>query len=110
LRQLIAQRKIAIVDDTELLRQLRSLEEIQASNGNVDIRPPRSSKDDMAVAVAVVALELSGTLPERYDPVVRGTVEAVITRRSSDSGCYPMSNLCRKFPGCWDRGKIVRML
>jgi hypothetical protein len=48
LRQLIIQQKIAIVDDPELLRQLRSLEKIRTANGNIDIRPTRSSKDDVA--------------------------------------------------------------
>ncbi len=64
LRQLITQLRIRIVDEPELLRQLRCLEQIIAPNGNIDIRPPRSSKDDMAIAAALGAFELS-QVPER---------------------------------------------
>jgi hypothetical protein len=58
LRQLIGQQKIAIVDEPELLRQLRSLEEVRTSSGQIDICAPRG-KDDLAIAVALAAFELS---------------------------------------------------
>jgi hypothetical protein len=103
LRQLIFQRNITILDHPELLHQLRSLEEIKTANGNVDVRTPDSCKDDLAVAVALAALELSGPITGKYDPVIRGTVEVVVTGTRSVGG-YAMGSNCGKFPGCWDRG------
>jgi hypothetical protein len=64
LGQLLGQQKITFVEEPELSRQLRSLERINLPNGNTDIRPPRSSKDDMATAVALAAFEIS-RVPER---------------------------------------------
>ncbi len=103
LRQLIFQRKISIVDDPELLRQLRSLEEVRTSNGNIDVRPPGSSKDDVAVTVALAALQLSEPITGQCDPVVRGIVE-IVRAPGRAVGGYPTGNICGKFPGCWDRG------
>jgi hypothetical protein len=71
LRQLIIQGKIAIPDDPELLRQLRSLEEVRTANGNIDIRPARSAKDDLAIGVALVASELSEAVLGQCVPVIR---------------------------------------
>jgi len=53
------QRKIELLDDPALLRQLRALEKNNAPSGNVDIRPAYGQKDDLAVAVALGAFELS---------------------------------------------------
>ena len=65
LKYLMPQRKIELLDEPMLLRQLRSLEECNERNGNVDIRPSHSQKDDLAVAVALAAFELSGQRPPR---------------------------------------------
>jgi Phage Terminase len=58
LRHLLSQRKIELVDNPELLRQLRSLQEHRTDRGQVDIRPAGGAKDDLAVAVALAASEL----------------------------------------------------
>jgi len=62
LRHLLVQRKIELLDEPVLLRQLRALEERQTPNGNTDIRPSYSQKDDVAVAVALGAFELAKRL------------------------------------------------
>ncbi len=59
LKHLLVQRKIELLEEPELLRQLRALEEHNAPSGNVDIRPAYGQKDDLAVAVALGAFELS---------------------------------------------------
>jgi hypothetical protein len=59
LRHLLVQRKIELLDNPILLRQLRALEERHTPNGNIDVRPSNSQKDDVAVAVALGAFELA---------------------------------------------------
>jgi hypothetical protein len=102
LRQLIIQRKIAIVDDPELLRQFRSLEEVRAANGNIDIRPARS-KDDVAIAVALAASELSEAVLDQCVPVVLGDVNPVISPRYDSFG-FPVGQECERFPVCLENG------
>jgi hypothetical protein len=63
LRHLLVQRKIELLDQPVLLRQLRPLEERKTPNSNIDIRPSYSQKDDVAVAVALAAFELTKQLP-----------------------------------------------
>jgi hypothetical protein len=65
LRHLLGQRKIELLDQPVLLRQLRALEERRTPNGTTDIRPSYSQKDDVAVAVALGALELAKRRPPR---------------------------------------------
>ena len=65
LRHLLVQRKIELLDEPVLLRQLRALEERHTPNGNIDIRPSYSQKDDVAVAVALGAFELAKRPPQR---------------------------------------------
>ena len=82
LRHLLVRRKIELLDEPVLLRQLRALEERRTPNGNIDIRPSYSQKDDVAVAVALGAFELAKRLPLR-EP----WVEVIsITRRQSALG------------------------
>jgi hypothetical protein len=65
LRHLLVQRKIEILDDKTLLKQLRALEERSSPNGSIDIRPAYGQKDDVAVAVALAASELAKRPPKR---------------------------------------------
>jgi hypothetical protein len=103
LRQLIIRRKIAIIDDPELLHQLRSLKEVRAANGNIDIRPARSAKDDLAIAVALAASALSEAVPDQCVPVILGNAETVITA-GYDAYGYPAAQGCEKFPVCFNFG------
>jgi hypothetical protein len=59
LKHLLIQRKIQILDKPELLRQLRSLEEHKSIRGNIEVRSAYDVKDDLAVAAALVAFQLS---------------------------------------------------
>ena len=104
LRQLIGQRKIAIVDEPELLRQLRSLEEMRTPSGQVDIRAPRG-KDDLAVVIALAAFELSRA-EEPLPPISLGLVERVVSWNSCIEDCG-VARVCEKFPRCWDTGTCV---
>jgi phage terminase large subunit-like protein len=65
LKHLLVQRKIELLEDPALLQQLRALEERKRSDGNIDIRPRYGQKDDLAVAVALAALDLSKRPPKR---------------------------------------------
>jgi len=64
LRHLLVQRQIELLDVPVLLQQLRALEERHKANGDVDIRPSHSQKDDVAVAMALGAFELAKQLPQ----------------------------------------------
>jgi hypothetical protein len=101
LRQLIAQQKITIVEEPELLRQLRYLEEIRSPNGNIDVRPPGSSKDDMAIAVALAASELSH-VPERSPGIVlRISEPTILVRHTGLWYDEIVGSTCHKYPGCF---------
>ena len=104
LRQLMGQQKIAIVDEPELLRQLRSLEEVRTASGQVDIRTPRG-KDDLAIVVALAAFELSRA-EEPLPPMSRNPVQLVVSPRCG-SGDYGVAPVCEKFPRCWDTNTCV---
>jgi hypothetical protein len=69
LRHLLVQRKIELLDQPVLLRQMRALEERRTPNGNIDIRPSYGQKDDVAVAVALGAFELAKRPPAK-EPLV----------------------------------------
>ena len=93
LKHLLVQRKIELLDDPVLLRQLRGLEEHSTPSGNVDIRPAYGQKDDLAVAVALTVFELSSRLgsfeacmeylrmfspsPEAFDALARSVSDRV---------------------------------
>jgi len=62
---LLVQRKIELLDQPVLLRELRALEEQHKPNGDIDIRPSYSQKDDVAVAVALGAFELAKRRKQR---------------------------------------------
>jgi hypothetical protein len=59
LRYLINERRIELLDHAESVKQLRGLEECRESDGSIDIRPRYSLKDDLAICVALGALQLS---------------------------------------------------
>jgi hypothetical protein len=69
LRHLLVEHKIELLDNPVLLQQLRALEERHTRNGNIDIRPSYSQKDDVAVAVALGAFELAKRPPQK-EPLI----------------------------------------
>jgi len=73
LKHLFIQRKIQILDKPELLRQLLGLEEHKTTRGNIEIRSAYGVKDDLAVAVGLVAHQLSN-IDEGPTPFLMGRV------------------------------------
>jgi hypothetical protein len=100
LLQLMIQQKILIVDHPELLRQLRILEEFKTPNGSIDIRPPGSNKDDMAICVALATSELS-----KMDLTPRTTVSLGYVGYGPRWNNCPNSATCTNFPECIDDGR-----
>jgi len=100
LLQLMIQQKIVIVDHPELLRQLRILEEFKTPNGSIDIRPPGSNKDDMAICVALATSELS-----KMDLTPRTTVSLGYVGYGPRWNNCPNSATCTNFPECIDDGR-----
>jgi hypothetical protein len=58
MKHLLAQRRIELLDDPELLRQLGNLRQEKTERGLIDVRPSPGVNDDLAVAVALAASEL----------------------------------------------------
>ena len=58
LKHLLVQQEIELLDDSTSLDQLHSLEERKNSSGNIGIRAPNGTKDDLAVALALGAFNL----------------------------------------------------
>ncbi len=107
LKHLLVQGKIELLDEPELLRQLRSLEEQKTDRGQVDVRPSGGTKDDLAVAVALAASQLVQR-PAPLPPIQLGTVERNMC--PSDlmiPGICPVEAICANFPRCWDEGRCL---
>jgi hypothetical protein len=104
LRQLITQQKLSLVDHPDLIHQLIGLELIRAANGNTDIRPPRSLKDDMAIAVAVAAFELSRVPQCSIGPILGEPKYTPVLWRSNRWYDEYVMRTCHKYPGCFDKG------
>jgi hypothetical protein len=119
LRHLLIQRKIQILDKPELLRQFRSLEEHRTIRGNTEVRSAYGVKDDLAVAVALVAFQLSnidvGPIPfvlgrvarpwdgvrvRPYDP---WAPESRYSLNVNPDTCFRQA-ICDNFPDCMDEG------
>jgi hypothetical protein len=65
LKHLLVQGKIQLLDDPQLLAQLRNLREERTRRGQIDICQSGGMKDDLAVAVALAASELTKQPPAR---------------------------------------------
>jgi hypothetical protein len=110
LKHVIQQRKIELLDDPNLLRQLRSLEERKGADGNLDVRADNGVKDDVAIVLALYVFELSQSLydsaptPITFDRVARpwdGRMPEPSRRLDGFSVCQLD---CAKFPKCCDTG------
>jgi hypothetical protein len=104
LRLLMTEEKIQFVDQPELLQELLDLEEVKAPNGAIDIRPPRSGKDDIAISVALAASQLSNMeIPRTL--FMLGEVERGprLCERCIPGSC-PLEAICANFPECLDAG------
>jgi len=109
LKHLLSQRKIELLDEPALLRQLRSLEEYKAADGGIDVRP-EYGKDDLAIVLGLCAFELlqSACAPPPV-PISIGRVarpwDGCLPSRANERGGYPVGEICSKFPKCWDAGR-----
>jgi len=103
LRHLLEQGKIDLLDDLELLRQLRSLEEQKTDRGQIDVRPRGGMRDDLAVAVALAASQLAKRSSASLFQL--GIVEHHIHPRLNviPASC-PFQAICANFPRCLDEG------
>jgi hypothetical protein len=101
LKHLLIQRKIQLRNEPDLLRQLRGLEEHKTPRGNIDILPSYGTKDDLAVAVALAAFQLSN-IDLGPTPFMRGEVER--GRALWIPGACPNEAVCGNFPECLDTG------
>ena len=92
-----------------------TLEQIMSPNGNIDIRLPRSSKDDMAIAVALAGFELSRVpersgvirpgLPKPPSPSLWRIAPAYDWQLPSYGTSYgSQAPTCSKYPGCFEPG------
>jgi hypothetical protein len=103
LKHLLHQRKIHLLDKPELLRQLRALEEHSTPRGNIDVRPAYRCKDDLAVAVAVVAYQLSKMDLRPTLPIYLGEPPGIWM---NPYDCPRMID-CANCPTCHDIGECL---
>jgi hypothetical protein len=87
LKHLLVQMNIELLDDPDLLRELRNLQELKTERGQIDVRPSPGTRDDSAVALAVAGNHLTkldevrvpfliGNIPtsDRFSTIIRRTV------------------------------------
>jgi hypothetical protein len=98
LKHLLVQGKIQLLEDPQLLRQLRNLREEKTDRGQIDVRPSGGMNDDLAVAVALAASELTRG-PSGPPPFLMPTGERYF--RPSPWSCE-LQAICHNFPRCTD--------
>lgn len=67
LQQLFLQKKIRLVDDYELIRELKSLERTLTSGGSISISAPSGQHDDMATVVVIAAAQAMWDQPKEVE-------------------------------------------
>jgi hypothetical protein len=103
LKHLMVQRKIELLDNVDLLRQLRNLREEKNSRGNIAVRPS-SGNDDIAVALALAvnqAVSQKSLLPLELITLDCGPSPESLGLIPGD--CRVEAD-CRNFPACVDEG------
>jgi hypothetical protein len=102
-KHLLVQGKIELLDDVELLRELRNLREEKTPRGQIDVRPT-TGNDDTAIALALAvneAITQESPLPFEVVPVDFAPSPASLGLIPGD--CRVEAN-CRNFPVCMDNG------
>jgi Phage Terminase len=100
LKHLLVQDKIELLEDPEQLRQLRNLREERTDRGQIDVRPSGGMKDDLAVAIALAASELTKR-PSRPLPFLTPTGELFFL---PNPWTCERQAICHNFPRCMDAG------
>ena len=107
MKQLLLSQKIELLDDPELIRQFRRLREQKTARGQIDVRPIGDARDDLAIAVALAAREL--TKEElAYPSISLGIVERYSSRvpQLIPETCL-LQAPCRNCPRCIDVGECL---
>lgn len=107
LKHLLVQKKIELLDNLELLSELRSLQEVKTERGQIDIRPGLGMRDDLAVAVALATSELM-----KQEPNMPSLQLGIVDRDFRPSlgmipGRCPYEAVCGNFPACMDAGRCL---
>lgn len=109
LKHLMVQRKIEIVDDPDLIRQLLHLQEKKTQAGHIDIRPS-SGKDDQAVALGMGSTEIMQCRPpEMFEAVPVHFDGYPASFRLSPESCH-LQAPCQNCPTCIDVGECLGYL
>ena len=103
LKHLLIQGKIELLDHSEVLAQLRSLEERSMDGGRIDIQPASSMRDDLAIVVALCSSELSKYQGIPAAPEL-GIIEIGVNLPALIPCSCPLASICRNFPNCLDIG------
>lgn len=97
LKHLLVQKKIELLDDSTLIPQFRNLREEKTERGQIDIRPIGRARDDLAVAVALAANELTKEVLASA-PFELGIVEGYKPGFHKISGSCELEAICLNFP------------
>lgn len=104
LKHLLVQRKIELLDDPELLRELRSLQEFKTERGQIDVRPSGNVRDDSAVAVALAANELVKARSDLLPPELCIICDVRRPSLGMIPDSCPYAAVCGNYPSCLDAG------
>jgi len=107
LKHLLVQRNIELLDDPELLRELRSLQEFKTERGQIDVRSSGNMRDDSAVAVALAANQLAKGRPPLLSPELGIVYRDVRTSLGMIPGSCPYEAVCGNYPTCLDECRCL---
>ena len=103
LRHLLRQGKIELLDDVELLRELRNLREEKTARGQIDVRPT-TGNDDTAVALALAVNEaITQESPLPFEVVPVDCAPSPESLGLIPGNCR-VEAVCANFPDCIDEG------
>ena len=101
--QVLVQGEMEILDDVELLRELRNLREEKTPRGQIDIRPT-TGNDDTAVALALAVNEaITQVSPLPFEVVPMDCRPSAESLGLIPGNCRVEAD-CRNFPACMDEG------
>ncbi|MEQ1473293.1 MAG: hypothetical protein ABLQ96_05710, partial [Candidatus Acidiferrum sp.] len=103
LKILLMQRRIELLDDPELLQQLRSLHEENSKRGHFDVQSSQG-KDDRAVALALAVQQaLRQTPPLPFESLLIDSRPSYASLGQIPGQCIK-EPVCLNFPDCLEAG------